>query len=224
MEPHKTIGTSKYNITLNDPYLEYFRKAKDFTMDNYSDDFNRIANTKFNEVSPQFFLTELVWCICVSGFNSKIVSNFFPKMISILNPMFDEVSNGWFRHFDDYEKPLLKIFNNKRKIDAIIYNSNELVAKNINKIGWEQYRDNELNEPEKLEKFAMVGPAISKHLARNIGLLNFVKPDIHLKRLAVNWGFNDPDELCLAIQKEFNMPLGLIDLSLFYCAATFGSK
>lgn len=229
MELHKnlTFDKEKYNFSLNEPYLEYFSKALKFVNENYNEDYNRIANTKFSEVSPDFFLQEMTWCICVSGFNSKIVSKFFPKLMFVLNPMFIDIAKCRYDHWENnycLNKSLLEIFNNKRKINAILSNSIELVLSGSKKLGWETYRDTYLNSPEKLENFAMVGPAISKHLARNIGLINFVKPDIHLKRMAKNWNFESPDILCREIQKHYDIPLGLIDLVLFFTASTFGTK
>lgn len=230
MELHKEllIDKEKYNFSLENDYLEYFDKGLKFVNEYYSEDYNRIAKTNFNEITPDFFLKEMTWCICVSGFNSKIVSKFYPKLIAILDPMFNDIANNRWQYWDDnchtLEKPLLNIFNNKRKIEAIICNAVELVARGQRKLGWEAYKNESLNTAEKLENFQMVGPAISKHLARNIGLLNFVKPDIHLKRLAKNWNFESPDILCREIQKHYEIPLGLIDLVLFYTASTFGTK
>lgn len=219
MELHKNISfNNKYKLSLKDNYLDFFEKAKLFTIENYSEDFNRIKNTEFDEVTPDFFLREMTWCICVSGFNAKIVSNFFPDLLRILEPSFN-LKNNYSIDLDS----LLKIFNNKRKMNAIISNTN-IIANGIKNMGWMLYRNSRLNHPEKLENFAMIGPAISKHLARNIGLLNFVKPDVHLKRLANIWNFNTPDDLCAAIQQKHHMPLGLIDLCLFYAASTFGTN
>lgn len=229
MEIHKSIKLdNRYKLSLTDNYIDYFTKALEFTTEYYKEDLDRISSTKFENITPDFFLREMAWCICVSGFNAKVVSKFFPKLLEILDPMFSDIANGKWQYWDDcrytLDKPLAGVFRNKRKMDAIIYNSIELVSRGIKKKSWELYRDSELDSPDKLEKFQMIGPAISKHLARNIGLLNFVKPDVHLKRFALNWKFKDPDELCLAIQKEFNLPLGLIDLVLWYGASTFGTK
>lgn len=229
MEIHKTIDTSKYSISLDSSYLDYFRAAHKFTLDNYKEDYDRIINTRFSEVSPKFFLREMCWCICVSGFNAKIVSKFFPKLLEILNPLFEHVSTRGWEYGDCWKddiinQELLKVFNNKRKMSAIVSNTVNHVAKGIRLYGWETYRNNELNTPGELQKLDMIGPIISKHLARNIGLLNFVKPDIHLNRLAAHWGFDSADILCMTIQKEINLPLGIIDLILWYAASSYGSK
>jgi hypothetical protein len=229
MELHKTItiDKSKYKFSLNDHYLDYFSKASDFTLTYYKEDFDRIANTKFSEVSAEFFLQEMSWAISVSGFNARIVSGFFPKMMKILEPMFSDISKQNWKNWDDlvYVEPeLMEIFGNTRKVKSIIFNSISLVGQGIKDLGWEEYRNNNLDTPEKLQKFKMVGPVISMHLARNIGLLDFVKPDLHLVRMANTWGFSNPMEMCKSIQQKYDMPLGLIDLCLFYAASSFGSK
>ena len=229
MELHKNIkiDKEKYNFSLKDHYLDYFAKAMDFALSYYKDDFDRIANTKFEEITADFFLREMAWCICVSGFNAKIVSKIFPKLLDILNPIFIDISNNDEQLLDEnfglFSIALEQTFANKKKIKAILNNS-IVVRDNIKNKGWVQYKNNELNTPQKLEKFDMIGPVISLHLARNSGLLDFVKPDLHLNRMAKNWNFKSPLDLCKEIQKRYDMPLGLIDLCLFYSASTFGTS
>lgn len=57
-----------------------------------------------------------------------------------------------------------------------------------------------------------------------MGLLNFVKADLHLERLAAFWKFKSPNDMCKTIQQKYDMELGLIDLCLFYFASSVGSK
>lgn len=241
MELHKNliIDKTKYNLSLQDDPMTYFAKSMDFVLTYYKEDFDRIASTKFENVSPEFFLREMTWCILVSGFNARIVSGFFPKIMSILDPLFTEINNGvniycanaseneaewiWMQDKEQHIIDLLKIFNNGRKIRAIVKNAEEVWEGQYSQ-RWEMYKNNKLNTPQKLEKFEMIGPVISMHLARNIGLLNFVKPDLHLMRMSKAWGFANPIELCKSIQTKYDLPLGLIDLCLFYTASTFGSK
>lgn len=231
MELHKQIKLDKikYNMSLQDDYLIYFAKSMDFVMEHYKEDFDRIANTKFENVSPEHFLREMAWCICVSGFNAKIVSRFFPKLLEILNPLYSEIAKidtpFWYSKPEHWalNEPLLQVFGNKRKINAILANT-ILVGRALRDDRWETYRNNQLNTPQKLEKLDMIGPVISMQLARNCGLLAFVKPDLHLVRMSKHWGFDNPIKLCKAIQQKYDLPLGLIDLVLFYAASSFGSK
>jgi hypothetical protein len=224
MELHKTLINKKYNISLNDNYLDYFSKAKEFVLDNYSDEYNRIANTKFDDITPEFFFREYIWCVYTSGFNSKIVSRLFPALQKALGPLVDV-----FKTFKtdintlDVATNALNIINNKRKVKSIIKMAFE-GGKEINNIGWSIYKEKRLNSPDKLKELPFIGKITAFHLARNAGQLNYVKPDIHLTRLAKNWNFDNPDILCREIQKHYDIPVGLIDLILFYAASTFGSR
>jgi hypothetical protein len=231
MELHKQlkIDKNKYNLSLQDNPLDYFAKAMDFVLEYYSEDFNRIANTKFSEVSPEFFLREMSWCVCVSGFSAKVVSKFFPRLMEVLDPFFVLIADTSKTHEEIHKDPacypdkqLRSIFNSGRKIDAIIGNALD-ISVGIRKIGWEEYKNTKLNVPLKLQSLRMVGPAIAQHLARNIGV-DAVKEDVHLVRAANHWGFPNALELCKAIQSKYDIRLGLIDLVLWYAFSTFGSK
>src|SRR5258708_16999181 len=184
MEIHKNIDKSKYNIILTNNYLDYFHKALDFVMNNYKEDYDRIANTKFGEITPEFFFREFCWCCCTSGFNAKVVSKFFPALLSALEPLFKIILiNSKSIDIENIRNNSLKIFNNKRKIQAII-DCALLISNKIEQLGWKQFRDLELNTPEKLEQLPFIGPITKYHLARNIGLLEFMKFDLHLTRLS----------------------------------------
>jgi hypothetical protein len=226
MELHRIIAIDrdKYNLSLQDSPLDYFAKAMDFVLTYYSEDFNRIASTKFDDVSPEFFFREYVWVVKVSGFNAKIISRIFPRLLVCYQPLFDMiVGKVDALNSIDIGINAMNVFNNKRKTKAVI-DTAFVLRDGIRKYGWEKYRDSELNTPEKLEKLPFIGGITKFHLARNCGLLHYVKPDLHLVRMSKVWGFISPIELCKAIQQRYDMPLGLIDLVLFYSASTFGSK
>jgi hypothetical protein len=224
MEQHKILDIKeKYNSSLDQDYKSYFEEAKRFTLKYYSEDVERISNTNFSELTPEKFLLEQTWCICVSGFRASVVSKFFDRLYGVLQPLFNACIKNQIIDIKYIETRALQIFNNKMKIGAIIGNT-QLVGRKISELGWENYRDSELNSAEKLEVFKMVGPKISLHLGRNIGLLDNVKPDIHMRRLADKFGFSTPNDLCASIAKENNMKKGIIDLIFWYYASSFGSK
>jgi hypothetical protein len=226
MELHKNIviDKAKYNFSLNDNYLDYFAKASDFTLTYYKDDFDRIANTKFSEVSAEFFFREYCWCVCTSGFNAKIVSKFFPQLLEALSPLFDMVNGKTdIVNSIDIAMSAMNVFGNRRKIKAMI-DTAFILRDGIKKYTWETYRNNELNTPHKLMMFPYIGSITKFHLARNCSMLDFVKPDIHLERAAKYWKFDNSLEMCKAIQTKYDIPLGLIDLVLWYSFSTFGSK
>lgn len=225
MEIHKSIIIDhKYKLSLTDSYSDYFSKSFEFVNQYYKEDFDRISNTRFESISVEKFYQEYCWAVCTSGFNAKIVSKFFEKLFFSLKPLQKVIaSNDKNVNTLDVVVESLSCFNNKRKIKAMI-DCAFILGENVEKYSWEEYRNTKLNSPDKLEALPFIGPITCFHLARNIGLLNNVKPDLHLVRMASNWGFNSSQDLCIAIQKQFDLPLGIIDLILWYGASTFGTK
>jgi len=225
MEIHKTISSKKHNFIPTDTHLDFFRKALVFVNKFYQEDFDRIANTKFAELTPEEFFREYTWCVYTSGFNARVVSKMFPALQEIYSPLRDIFCKYESDNINiiDIVKRSLMICNNSRKVQSIVDMSFRSGAQ-IKKLSWGTYRDTKLNSPDKLKELPFIGPITCYHLARNIGLTHFVKPDVHMNRLAARWGFQNPVELCKSIQKEHDMPLGLIDLVLWYAASTFGSK
>src|ERR1700733_3630290 len=120
MEIHKNIKIeNKYNISLKDDYKTYFEKGFKFVNDHYAEDFDRIKNTKFEEITPTFFFKEYIWVVNVSGFNSKIISKMFPDLLKAYETLFGFILGENF-YSTNMKENALKIFNNKRKADAII--------------------------------------------------------------------------------------------------------
>lgn len=224
MEMHKDIAIdSKYKLSMQDDYIQYFSKALEFTNQYYKEDLNRISSTKFSEITPEIFFREYCWAICTSGFNAKIVSKFYPKLLLTLDPLIRFINNSEKINSIDVGISALSVFNNSKKIKAMI-DCAFILNDGINNFGWSIYKDLKLNSPEKLQELPFIGPITCFHLARNIGLLDYVKPDLHLERAAKHWNFNNSLEMCKAIKDKYDLPLGIIDLCFWYAFSTFGSK
>jgi len=88
---------------------------------------------------------------------------------------------------------------------------------------WEAWRQDRLSSPELLRRLPYVGPVTCFHLARNLGMLECVKPDLHLVRMAEHWGYPGCVEMCEDLRPD-GMPLGIVDLILWYAASTFGTS
>lgn len=70
---------------------------------------------------------------------------------------------------------------------------------------------------EYLATLPWIGNITKYHLARNIGI-DCIKPDRHLVRLAEQFGFKTPQEMCKTIQDQTGQRLGVIDVILWrYC-------
>lgn len=217
MEQHKELkNISEYEPSFIDSHT-YFKNARKFAEEFYGEEIKRIWSVKFTDVTSDFFFRECVWVIHTSGFSATAVSKFWPKLIQ---------AYGDYRSFSDLSETeardkIKNIVNNSAKIKAI-HTIAKTIDKNSRIFSWEIYKNTELNEVDKLQKLPYIGKITKYHLARNIGILEVVKPDLHLVRLAEYWGYSDCIEMCKDIRPN-GMPLGIVDLILWYSASTFGT-
>ena len=166
-------------------------------------------------LSPDDFASTVSYVILAGGFSQKTAKRIHKIIMEKMpeNPSVDE---------------LLKIFNNKNKINAIvkIWNSRE------------SYRDgfffffsldDKLNY---IQKLPHIGKITANHLARNLGE-NVVKYDIWIQRLGVLYGGNPGlyekidngkldtdikkccDDMFEHLHKETGLPIGYIDVVLW---------
>jgi len=220
MEPHKIIPS----IDINDiPILslgakDYFIKAHKFAYHYYYDVIEKIASTRFNQLSPEYFFREYIWVVYTSGFSAKAVSRFYDKLTTTYGN-YSELSK---ESLDSIMPRIKPICNNKQKANSV-FRTSKILNDAIAKFGWETYRNKYLSSTSSLTSLPHIGPITCFHLARNIGLLDSVKPDLHLVRAAKYWGYSNCEEMCKDVQPE-GMPLGIVDLILWYSLSSFGSS
>lgn len=231
MEPRKELTPEEMagGPTPADSPQEYFRKARAFTEKHYADEMAHIWSTKFEEVGPNHFFLELLWVIHATGFNAKVVARMLPRLKTAYG--LAEDGGGWDRlgkePVESVLARVLPVCNNPQKAKAV-HSTARLMADAmfpadvLRTESWEDFRQRRLSSPALLTELPYVGKITCHHLARNIGLLDSVKPDLHLVRLAKHWGFKDCTEMCEAMQPP-EMPLGIVDLIVWYSSATFGT-
>ena len=213
-----------YDISINDDCLTYFGKALKFARDHYSEDLERISNTRFQDITPEKFFAEYVWCVMVSGFRAKTVSKLWDSVMESLASLSKSLSDNALEiDRGQIAKSFLGIFNNERKLNAIL-KTHSVLLDGIKSVSWETFRDTKLDTREKLQELPFIGPVLSQHLHRNLGHLDTIKEDLHLVRVAKMWGFENPIQMCETIKERHDLPLGIIDTVLFYALASFGSR
>jgi hypothetical protein len=219
MEPHKSLdsSTEQFRPPLDSPKL-YFEKALAFAREYYSEQMDQIGSVKHESVNPEHFFCEYVWVVHATGFSAKAVGKFMPRLMEAYGP-YQELAN---RAIDRAIDRVKVVCNNPQKIKAV-HTTSQLLDKNIKLHGWDEFRNTKLATPEQLQKLSYIGPVTCYHLARNIGLLNCVKPDLHLIRLADHWGFPDCTSMCKEMGKDSGLPLGIVDLVVWYAASHFGT-
>lgn len=189
-----------------------------------------VLKAKASKLDPHWFLREFLWCTYVSGFSAKTISK---KYDALLQAHRIENSLGNYLPADQYNaiftcmreggcmvdgyKDVFKIFKNKRKAQAV-----QIARLGIYRQGWEEFAAEYIGErePARLIELPGIGPALSCHLARNLGNVHVCKPDVHLKRVAETYGLQTVHELCVAASLE---PVGKTDLILWLASVDNGT-
>lgn len=168
-------------------------------------------------VSESDFLKEYTWVVYVSGFSARVVSSFFDKLL-IAHGLF---RNGQVCRWDDQDHSgaVFSINKNRAKYRAVQHTWRLLAT-----MGWGAFSDKFIRKPDPgvLRELKGIGPALSFHLARNLGNIQCVKPDVHLNRLASHFGLASAEELCRSVNPA--EPAGFTDLVLWMAAVDCGTR
>lgn len=215
------IIDERYKPSLDMPYMDYFTRAMSFAQTNYHEQLTKIANTHFRKLSPTSFFEEYVWCVMCTEDKYKEASKLFPALTNSLTPFYHsfwDLNN--FPKEDDIKIKVLETIHNEKKFKAM-YDCAFIMNQGIKLFGWDRYKDNFLNSPEKLCVLPMIQMKGAKILSRNVGASSDVISSARLHPLAVHWGFEDSKSLCLAIRQNVEMQLKVIEVILWYAASTF---
>jgi len=135
---------------------------------------------------------------------------------SVVDKKFKEMEvlfSGWHNSIDIIDnkksifKRVLKIFNNKKKIDAIF----EFICF-LEKEGIEKFKTNlVLNGIEYVINLSFFGPATSRHFLKNLEI-SIAKPDRYLERISYKFGFDNTNSFCEYLSDGIDEDIRVIDL------------
>jgi hypothetical protein len=229
MEPRKNLTEKELGDDRprsSDRPDTYFRKALAFALKHYSKEMEDISSVKFEELTPEKFFLECVWVIHATGFNAQVVGQMMPK----LTAAYGRWNILGRENRENIVERVAVICNNPAKIESIRLIAGIMLDNDVGiKAKWESFKQERLSSPDKLKELPYIGKVTCFHLARNIGLLDSVKPDLHLVRLTKYWGYQSCVELCEYFQEShekktgIRYPLGIIDLILWYAASSTGT-
>ena len=192
-------------------------KLREMGLDSDDKSFDEIKKNLSNppRLSANDFASAVCYVILAGGFSQKTAKRIH-KIIMEKLPEFHGMDE------------LLKIFNNKNKINAIvkIWNNKQDFCDGFYKCS---SLDEKLNY---LQKLPHIGKITANHLARNLGE-NVVKYDIWIQRLGVLYGGNRAlykkidngnlddeikkccDDMFKCLEQETGLPRGYIDVVLW---------
>lgn len=199
----------KNSIDNIDALARVYFIAKNYVIQKgYSDEIDWQEQVNLPELSTQSFLKEYSWVVLASGLSDKVVSKVFPKIKTILN--------NWRNlefialNYIELEKSLLKVFNNKLKIKALLDTSLRVHSEGFKNVK----KSIQLEGLSYLKSYSFIGNITCFHLAKNIGL-SFAKPDRHLIRISKKIGFDSPHMLCKLISDYVAEKIQVVDLVLW---------
>ncbi len=174
----------------------------------FADEIDWQEHVDITNLNSQTFLKEYSWVVLATGLSDKVVSKIFPKINIILKSW----SNLEYIacNYSFLEEALLKVFNNKLKIKAILNTSLIVYSSGFENIKIQIQKKGLLY----LKTFKFIGDATCYHLAKNIGL-SFAKPDRHLIRITNRIGFDSPNALCKLISDYVSEKIQVVDLVLW---------
>ncbi len=199
----------KNNIENIDELARVYFIAKNYVIQKgYSHEIDWQERVSICDLSAQSFLKEYSWVVLASGLSDKVVTKVFPKIEVILDDWLNLEHIA--ANYINLEKSLLKVFNNKLKIKALLDTALIVYTQGIFKI--KNYI--QLNGITYLKSFSFIGETTCFHLAKNIGL-SYAKPDRHLIRISNQIGFDSPHILCKLISEYISEKIQVVDLVLW---------
>ena len=189
--------------------LDLYRSAKCYLMKNgFESELRWQESLNPGKFSETDLLRESAWVVLCSGFRESIVRRDFQK-ISLC--FFDWESATLICEYRSHcRAAALSRFKNKKKIDAIIG-----IAEHVAEIGFDQFKEWVLADPmSTLQIFPFIGAITVFHLAKNLGL-SVAKPDRHLRRIALTFGYEDVGRLCKDISSANGDSVKLVDIVLW---------
>ena len=159
----------------------------------------------WNRLDEQKFLEQYCWVVFASGFNVSILERSFGKISKV------------FRDFEPADVAGMKPpkvddlpIKNKSKADGFL-----MGTKKIHEEGWKNFKARvAAGGSDVLTELPYIGDKTKYHLAKNIGLEDTAKPDVHLVRCAEECSAT-VEELASFLADEYEMTKHKVDAVLW---------
>ncbi len=156
-------------------------------------------------IDDRLFLREAAWVVLSSGMRESVVRKIYPAV--------EAAFGGWgsaawvVEHSAECKLQAARAFRHERKLEALVEISRAVARDGLEPIlaGLRE------TGPDSLMTLPYMGPATSKHLAKNLGL-DVAKPDRHLVRVALAVGYESPASLCEYLASAVGDTVAVVDL------------
>ncbi len=164
-----------------------------------------VALEKFTETD---LLREAAWVILCSGFRERIVRRVFDHISLCFCDW--ESASAILDADPTCRTAAMASFRNPTKLRAIVSS-----ALYVHRRGFASLKQAVLAAPfSELQQLPHVGPVTVYHLAKNLGM-DVAKPDRHLARISLEFGFEDADHLCTEISRVSGEQKKVVDLIIW---------
>lgn len=160
------------------------------------------------KVTEPDFLREAAWVVLNSGMREAVIRQLFPQICKAYFG-FKSARLICERQAMCMQRAM-EVFGHLGKQSAIVS-----IAATVNSLGEDGLRQTLLGKGvDFLEGLPWMGPATSRHLAKNLGVQT-AKPDRHLVRIAEVSGLGSVDRLCEMIARYTQDDVAVVDLVLW---------
>jgi len=175
---------------LDQELLDFYQQAKRYVLEQgYVGEIAWANNVDFKDMDSWIFFEEYCWVVVNSGMMWKIARQIFDRFKETIDP--SKIGHPG-------KRAAIKEVFGKR-----VEHFTKLTS---------------LNDTEKieyLETLPWIGEITKYHLAKNLGI-NCAKPDRHLQRLAVRYGYGqDVQKMCIDLSKATGDRVITVDLVLW---------
>jgi hypothetical protein len=161
-----------------------------------------------DDVDERLFLREAAWVVLSSGMRESVIRRIFPAVEAAFGHW---DSAPWIvEHQSECRSKATEAFRHARKVDALVE-----ISRTVASCGVASLLDGlRARGPDSLRTLPYMGPATSRHLAKNLGV-DTAKPDRHLVRVAEATGYASPAKLCEHLAHMVGDAVAVVDLVIW---------
>ncbi len=183
------MKSNSYTVTFN----QILKKIKEFSISNQVEEHLQIRETLHpSSLDDIAIFKKMSAVIFSSGFNATVVKDMWPELKIAFKDFDFEIVKDWNEKEIEELMQNKKIIRNKNKLRAIIFNA-KVFTELIQEYGSFQVFLSRHSDPEEIhtyieKRFHYLGKITTYDFLKRIGL-NFIKPDIHIRRLYKRLGW-----------------------------------